>query len=472
MPPRRPVVLICFLLLAGTSALAQARGAGEDGEKPPEAQSSLEDYKVYAEHPRLLLPPRRLRLLRREKERQSIRWQQFDLLMRAGARMPEPGFALALYSQASTDPEACRQGAEWLLRQGSDLRQLALVFDWCQAALDDRQKRAMITRLEKGLQTAGHSSGTEAIRDRVLAAIALADHTTGITEKQLQSVVEKWWRGQTVPALRNGKGLPSRRDLYALMEILHAVRDNLHIDLRDDVPLLFRDLPEKLLASYYPAAYPAAENEYRIPAVKGGTPDLDVAVLARAAELSLVAFDPNLQGCQFLQSWLIHDRFLMRSAQAIPYEFLWANPYQPGVTYYHIPLVHHDPVFGQLFLRSSWEEEGTWLGYFDGELQLFENGEVKILKPGPETKAQFLADAAVFLGGNPLRLKVDNPDTRAVFVVGLAPRRRYELEADDEEMREETSDAGGILRFHVTPRPRLMVRIREAPGRAGGGPSQ
>ena len=48
-------------------------------------------------HPRLFLNARRLKLLPRERERQSLRWNQFHLLMAGKAPMPEPGFAQALY---------------------------------------------------------------------------------------------------------------------------------------------------------------------------------------------------------------------------------------------------------------------------------------------------------------------------------------------------------------------------------------
>lgn len=58
------------------------------------------DYQVYTEPPRLLLNQRRLRLLKRERERESLRWQQFDSLMRGKARMSEPGFALALWGRS------------------------------------------------------------------------------------------------------------------------------------------------------------------------------------------------------------------------------------------------------------------------------------------------------------------------------------------------------------------------------------
>ena len=35
-----------------------------------------------------------------------------------------------------------------------------------------------------------------------------------------------------------------------------------------------------------------------------------------------------------LQGWLMHDSFMLKSTFGAPYEFLWANPYQPGLSYY------------------------------------------------------------------------------------------------------------------------------------------
>jgi len=50
-------------------------------------QSSDEDYKIYTDAPRLFLRPQRARLLKRERERESIRWRQFSLLMTGSAPM-------------------------------------------------------------------------------------------------------------------------------------------------------------------------------------------------------------------------------------------------------------------------------------------------------------------------------------------------------------------------------------------------
>ena len=59
-------------------------------------QTAEEDFKIYTEHPRLLLKAQRLKLLTRERERRSQRWQQLETLVLGKVQMPEPGFALAL----------------------------------------------------------------------------------------------------------------------------------------------------------------------------------------------------------------------------------------------------------------------------------------------------------------------------------------------------------------------------------------
>ena len=59
-------------------------------------QASQDDsFKPYTDSPRLLLRPSRLRLLTRERERQSIRFQQFDSYIANGAALPEAGYDAA-----------------------------------------------------------------------------------------------------------------------------------------------------------------------------------------------------------------------------------------------------------------------------------------------------------------------------------------------------------------------------------------
>src|SRR5436309_2538245 len=122
------------------------------------AQTADDPVAVFTEHPRLFLRAQRLRLLKREKERSTPRWQQFETLVVGGAPMPEPGFAWALYSQVTGNAEFARKAIGWALTPAADLRQQAIVFDWCQDALSETQKRELTARLSKGASDTADSS--------------------------------------------------------------------------------------------------------------------------------------------------------------------------------------------------------------------------------------------------------------------------------------------------------------------------
>src|SRR5580700_5064530 len=118
---RRRTVFLAVLCGLAAGASAQSPNSPND-----------EDYHVYTDAPRLLLTKQRLRLLQRERDRQSVRWQQFDSLISGGVPMPEPGISRALYYQVTKDPAAGKQAVEWALRPDTgadpqkDLRQLAI----------------------------------------------------------------------------------------------------------------------------------------------------------------------------------------------------------------------------------------------------------------------------------------------------------------------------------------------------------
>ena len=403
-----------------------------------------QEFKVYTEHPRLLLRSRRLRLLQREQERQSLRWVQFEALLAGKARMPEPGFALALYYQVTGERQAGLEAVRWALGPAEDLRQLALVFDWCQPVLEPEQSRALIRKLQRRLEQAAGAKDVGALRARVLAAVALAGHVGKLPEATLEAVVNQWWKKQVAPGLESGRSVIPRDQHYALFELMHALRDNLELDLADDARAWFKQLPLYHLFSYFPAAYPAPENEYRIPSGGGTEVDLRRATLSRAAELAMLAYDPNRPENQYLQGWDMHDRFLLRTPFGITYEYLWGNPYHPGLTYYNLEPALYDERFGRLYLRSSWDDDARWVGYAEGRLETFEQGEPRRVPLKPGVKPIQIGDALVLVGSSPMRYDAAGEVT-AVYVVGLKPLGRYDVEVDDEEMREQRADRGGIL---------------------------
>jgi len=433
-----------------------------------QAQISADDpVAVFTEHPRLFLRPDRLKLLRRERERASLRWRQFETAMPGAAApgdggIPEPGFAAALYYQISGDEAMGRRAVRWALGEGRDLRQLALVFDWCQDLMTDAQRTQLAARLLKGITDAPGAETVASVRGRVLAAVALYDHVPLAPGRELERVVRQWWLGRMAPALRAGRTVVPRADAYALYEILHALRDNTNVDLRDACLPFFKDFPIEHLMSYYPAPYPAPENDYYIGATRApGEPDLAQAALSRAAGLAMVAYDTNAPSSQVLQGWLTHDRFLMRGSFGIPYEFLWANPYQPGLSYYHVPLVYYNPEFGRLFIRSNWDDTALWFGAFDGVMQLFEDGRAMVVDPRLDRPPLALTEALVCFGHVVRKFQVTLDEEQGVFVVGLEPRHAYNVEVDDEEMMEVTTDQAGVLALVDVPHGRAVgVRLK------------
>jgi hypothetical protein len=274
-------------------------------------------------------------------------------------------------------------------------------------------------------------------------------------------MVRDWWLKKIAPALQEGKNLIARDDAYPLFELLHAIRDTTNLDLREACPRFFKEFPMEHLVTYYPAVYPASENDFYIGAMREpGDPSLRGAALSRAAELAMVAYDANSPDSQILQGWLMHDRFLMRGTFGAPYEFLWANPYQPGLSYYLAPLVYHNPDSGRLFVRSSWEDTAQWFGDFDGVLQIFSDGRATNLNPKLTAEPLALKEAVVCFGQTERKFSVSPEEGEFVFIVGLEPRHTYQVEVDDEEIFEADSDPGGILEVEVPHVKSVGVRIR------------
>lgn len=436
--------------------------AGPVTAQRPATAPSAEPVTVSAEHPRLFLRPARLRLLRRERERHSVRWQQLETYITAEAPLPESAFAQALYYQISGDVRFGRKAVAWALGPGTDLRQLALVFDWCQDVLSEAERRALISRIEQRMtQNAGDDS-VGSIRSITLAAIALFDHSPQTPNRELQRVVRVWWEGKIAPALNAGRPAVARRDAYPLWELLHALRDSTNIDLRESSRKFFKEFPIEHLMSYYPAAFPGEDNDYRIGATtQNGDPDLPQAALSRAADLAMVAYDTNAEEMQYLQGWLMHDNFMLRSAFGAPYEFLWANPYQPGLSFTHVPLIYDSPSSGHLFVRSDWEDTAEWFGFFDGAAQLFRDGRrISIDVKRPAEPLSF-PNAMIAWGAAAPKLRVGlGEDQQTVILIGLTPGRTYQVEIDDEEVFEEKADVGGVLMVNVPGGKEIGVRAK------------
>ena len=181
--------------------------------------------------------------------------------------------------------------------------------------------------------------------------------------------------------------------------------------------------------------------------------------MSRAAGLAMVAYDTNALDSQLLQGWLMRDRFVMRGSLGAVYEFLWANPYQPGLNYDHVPMVFHETHTGEVFARTNWDEDATWIGYFDGRLQLFQNGRLQTLRAGASFKPVQVGSATITSAPatDSGKFRLEN---ETLFVLGLAPRSEYAVEIDDQELELLETDAGGTLLVPNSGSSDVGVRVR------------
>ena len=197
---------------------------------------------VYTEHPRLILTAQRLRLLKRERERESQRWRQFELLVKGSANLPEPGFALALYYAVSGDAAAGKRAVEWALGKTDDLRQLALVYDWCQPVLSPQQSAALAAKDPAAAQKPA-GDGLAARRDRILALIATADDRRTPGRSPLGSLVQEWWRAGFAPSLADGRTHRAFRRLSAARNPARGPRQSEDRSARKTLSITSRTCP-------------------------------------------------------------------------------------------------------------------------------------------------------------------------------------------------------------------------------------
>ncbi len=423
-----------------------------------------EYFKVYTDAPRILLRPERLRSLTREKDRQSVRWQR----VADTSESPEPGFFNAFLWAILRQQPYARRAIEWAASPASDVRQSAIVLDWCGSEITGTQRRSLEDRLRQEASKRDGRSLPE-MRDRVFAALAVTSEEPALAEDALRDVITNWWRRRTAPALAAGRITLSARDEFALYELLHTVRDNLNIDLREDARDWFRSLPEWHILSHYPAPYPSGGNNYYIPAYAGaGPPDVQSAVFSRIAALSMVAYDRNARESQFLQGWLMQDSFALTTDFGAVYEFIWANPYLPGLSYHHMPMSFYDAASGRIALRSSWNDDAQWLGQAGGELQLFSQGRTTVLNAAVRKAAMSVGPFRVFFGDLPSPLSLAADEAAAVVVLGAPASASYSVQTAKDHSYQASPDRCGNVLLEIPAASPAIVKLVPARARKAG----
>ena len=468
-------LLLVLALLAGT----------------PSALRAQAEYRVYNDHPRLFLTADRLRRIERDAERRTARWNRLAARLEAGD-FAEPAFARALAYQAGKREADGRLAVEWALQaaesgltEPGELRQAAIVFDWCQPLLSDEERERLARALADRASAVSQLSGREIapVSEGVLAAVALAGHWEG-SEPLLGGFLERQWEQDVLPLLLAGELVDRQRDLLALIEICHAIRGNLDRDLWRDAPEAFHALPLPRILSYYPDTLESEEGLLRRPSEwgTGAEAPARVAALARIVEMVLVGYDVASQDFQFLQGWLRNDSFTLIGPLGVPYEFLWINPYTPGLSPSSALYVAYDPVRGRLFARQGWDENSLWAGYRDGRLQIFSEGEAVEIRPRDQQRPLQFPGGALALANGDGRLTVDAPEAparggapEAIYVGGLVPGRSYDVKVDKHSASAYVADRGGLIVIRAAPigadpsihfDKRVKIQIRAASGGA------
>src|SRR5262249_52440270 len=183
----------------------------------------------------------------------------------------------SLYYRASGNAAVGRKAVEWALsdqaKPAADLRQLAFVFDWCGPVMTPAQADRLGAKIEQVLAS-GTAGDITAQSARVLAAIAIADRLKDHGDSILGPIVMKWWREDLAKRLESGQASLPPEHLYAFVEMLHALRDNVTIDLRESAPAYFLQLPLDHLTGTYPSPFPGPENDFLVPIyLRDGDPD-------------------------------------------------------------------------------------------------------------------------------------------------------------------------------------------------------
>jgi len=383
--------------------------------------------------PKLLLSATRARRLSRDHTRMTERWANLDQRVASEQASPERGFELALFYSVTGDAGAADEAIRWAAAHPDEFRQVALVADWCRDRMSSEQQAALLSAATERLSQQGHEFPSPSrYRDALFLTLA----RTGSPPADL----DNWWaRTMSLVKKHGWPWLAQPAELYALAEIITVVRDFTHTDLRSGYGTEFELLPTEYLLSLRPAQVETPDWETRI------------------AALALVDVDPNMTPSQFLQGWAMEDPRVIRSGPGIAYEFLWANPYLPGLSYYNLDPWSYDPDAGVLYLRSSWDANSCWIRIDDAGVaeqdcpagwrdHPFEAGHLT-LAPLPESGCVDV----------PHQGAVINPSlVRSLILWGVPPGAQF-LYKSDNKLVSHYADRSGMLRVPSSGEDRICL---------------
>lgn len=271
------------------------------------------------------LTPQRLRRLKRDRERQTPRWVNFENRVNSVRDSPERGLELALYYAITGDVKRGEEALAWERANHCLYHQAILIRRWVDLPTDD-SRTPILDCTYPNLQNASIAE----LRDDLLLTLKAGK------EPKPESAA------RVIKSLESGS-YSNGNDLYAAIEFLTLWREASRTDAREQSPQFFSALPTLLLLAQKPEA------------IEHPTWQMHIAALA------LVALDPNSTGAQFLQGWAIEDRQMLHDGPGVLYELLWADPYLPGVGYQNLDPWLYNEASGTFFARADWSPGACWV---------------------------------------------------------------------------------------------------------------
>ena len=254
-----------------------------------------------------------------------MRWQNFENRVQTIPDSPERGFELALYYAITGDGKRGKEAIQWgLAHPCGYARQRALILDWAGDLMTDQDRRDLTGRGDCAVDSSARISR---LRDTLFTQITLNGDAAPVSP------------GELLEDLRREDAFRTGSVLYAACEYLAVTQ----VDLAEDDRRFFMSLPTEFLLNLRPE-----QVEH---------PDW----MTHIAALALVDLHPNMESSQYLQGWAMEDRQIIRQGPGVGYEFLWADPYLPGIGYQNLDPWVYDPA-GRLFARSDWNENACWIG--------------------------------------------------------------------------------------------------------------
>jgi hypothetical protein len=359
------------------------------------------------ESPQLLLTAQRARRLKRDRERQTPRWQALESRVQTAPDSPERGFELALYYAATQDEARGKEAVAWALAHPCDRRQVALVLDWCSGLVgkEDRGK------LKAAACPANPIRNAKAFRDEAFSKLVNGEDIAPLIEESKKSLI---------PALVGG-GFQDAAELYAACEFFSVARTAARVDLREEDREFFSQLPAEILLGLKPGQL--------------DHPDLNVHL----ASLALIGLDPNLASSQFLQGWVISGRQTIREGPGVAYEMLWGDPYLPGVGYQNLDPWVYDS-HGRLFARADWETNSCYIRITAQGVE-----EENCPPNWRDSPAQFGKLTLVPVTGKCVELPRLKPDGSAILW-RLKPGQKLSFGTDKKQRLDAEADSAGLWR--------------------------